>query len=313
MGMKILDKQKKELYLLDFNTIEPDSLKILLESHGYDIYNIKDVNGLVNKVLQEKTPSQAEDPQNTGTCLIYIEENAKKDSLKTFFSHFHPTIRWITEILDQFHIGFSLFNNQRHILFNASFMDFIYHDYNNYKNLKVGDSLILEDRKTFRKKISQLIKGEEDYMKLEIHSITNKEKNLTPLLFRGFNLTIENTTFIAGFFIRSDQQKNQYLEIIIHELNQLIKHTAVIHDLNSYKKQKEVGQSMGKPKVQLTNREEEVLEHIYHGNTNQQISEKLNISIRTVETHRANLLSKTGSSNTADLIRYAVEFGLFSG
>jgi PAS domain S-box-containing protein len=60
----------------------------------------------------------------------------------------------------------------------------------------------------------------------------------------------------------------------------------------------------------LTNRETDVLLLICKGLTNQQISDKLNISIRTVETHRANLLEKTESSNTAELIVFALKNNL---
>lgn len=57
----------------------------------------------------------------------------------------------------------------------------------------------------------------------------------------------------------------------------------------------------------LTDRENEVLRHIVREFTNHEIAEKLNISVRTVESHRRNLLQKTGSRNTAGLVRYAME------
>jgi len=55
-----------------------------------------------------------------------------------------------------------------------------------------------------------------------------------------------------------------------------------------------------------TERELEVLTLIAEGMTNLQISNKLFLSKRTVEGHRQNLLQKTGSNNTATLIRYAI-------
>lgn len=63
--------------------------------------------------------------------------------------------------------------------------------------------------------------------------------------------------------------------------------------------------------VQITERELEVLEFIVKEHTNQEIAEKLFISVRTVDAHRRNLLQKTGARNTAGLVRYALENKLF--
>ncbi|WP_394747078.1 response regulator [Spongiimicrobium salis] len=60
----------------------------------------------------------------------------------------------------------------------------------------------------------------------------------------------------------------------------------------------------------LTRREKEVLRLISEEHTNQEISELLFISAKTVESHRNNLIQKMGVRNTAGLIRVAVEKGL---
>jgi DNA-binding NarL/FixJ family response regulator len=60
----------------------------------------------------------------------------------------------------------------------------------------------------------------------------------------------------------------------------------------------------------LTPRELEVLHLIAQGYTTAQIAERLATSKRTVETHRHNLLDKTGSSNTAALLLYAASHRL---
>ena len=57
--------------------------------------------------------------------------------------------------------------------------------------------------------------------------------------------------------------------------------------------------------VKLTKRELEVLQQISFGLTNREIGEKLFISIKTVINHRTNIMSKTGTNNTASLVRYA--------
>jgi len=70
-------------------------------------------------------------------------------------------------------------------------------------------------------------------------------------------------------------------------------------------KQKGVGPS------EMTDRELEVLGLIVKEYTNQEIAKKLFISVRTVDAHRRNLLQKSGARNTAGLVRYALENGLF--
>lgn len=59
--------------------------------------------------------------------------------------------------------------------------------------------------------------------------------------------------------------------------------------------------------IRITNREKEVLKLICEGFTNKEIAQQLKIGTRTVETHRANLLLKTGSRSIASLIRFALE------
>ena len=60
----------------------------------------------------------------------------------------------------------------------------------------------------------------------------------------------------------------------------------------------------------LTHREIEVILLIVEGNTNRQISETLNISIRTVETHRSNIMDKLNLHSRVDLVRYVNEHNL---
>ena len=56
----------------------------------------------------------------------------------------------------------------------------------------------------------------------------------------------------------------------------------------------------------LSKREKEILMKICEGLSNQEIAETLFISKRTVDKHRANLLGKTNSKNTASLILFAI-------
>ena len=64
------------------------------------------------------------------------------------------------------------------------------------------------------------------------------------------------------------------------------------------------------PPDDLTAREVEVLRLIALGHTNTEISKRLYLSTRTVETHRAHIQQKLRITSRADLVRYALEHGL---
>jgi DNA-binding NarL/FixJ family response regulator len=71
---------------------------------------------------------------------------------------------------------------------------------------------------------------------------------------------------------------------------------------------------VGQPKAgsnatDLTPRETEVLRYIAQGYTNKEIGAALGVGVRTVETHRENLIGKTGLSTVAELTRYAINHG----
>ena len=63
----------------------------------------------------------------------------------------------------------------------------------------------------------------------------------------------------------------------------------------------------------LTGREQTILLQLAQGKSNKDVAEVLNISVRTVETHRKNIKRKLGISSTAGLTRYAMEHGVLQG
>lgn len=63
----------------------------------------------------------------------------------------------------------------------------------------------------------------------------------------------------------------------------------------------------------LTNREQTILLQLAQGKSNKEVAAALDISVRTVETHRKNIKRKLGISSTAGLTRYALEHGVLQG
>ena len=65
--------------------------------------------------------------------------------------------------------------------------------------------------------------------------------------------------------------------------------------------------SSDEEEVDITPREKEVLLLVSQGHSTKQIADKLSISIRTVETHRINLLKKLNVGNSAELVKKSIE------
>jgi len=66
------------------------------------------------------------------------------------------------------------------------------------------------------------------------------------------------------------------------------------------------------PVGELTDREREVLRLLALGHTNQEIAERLIVSVRTVESHRAHVMTKLRVSTRAGLVRVALDAGLLA-
>lgn len=68
----------------------------------------------------------------------------------------------------------------------------------------------------------------------------------------------------------------------------------------------------GQLEERLSDREFQVLRLLAMGKTNKEIAEKLYVGVKTIDTHRANLLKKLSLRNNADLTRFAIQNGLIT-
>jgi two-component system response regulator NreC len=71
-------------------------------------------------------------------------------------------------------------------------------------------------------------------------------------------------------------------------------------------------QATTEPESLLSLREEEILRLVALGYTNRQAADMLYLSVKTVETYRARLMSKLGLRSRAELVRYALQRGLLA-
>jgi DNA-binding NarL/FixJ family response regulator len=64
------------------------------------------------------------------------------------------------------------------------------------------------------------------------------------------------------------------------------------------------------PTDRLTPREREIVQHLTQGKSNKEVASALNISVKTVEAHRANIMHKLNLPSFAELVHYAIRTGI---
>jgi RNA polymerase sigma factor (sigma-70 family) len=77
-------------------------------------------------------------------------------------------------------------------------------------------------------------------------------------------------------------------------------------------KQIDSAKGMRDPLERLTPRQREILQLVVEGKKTREIAELLSVSVKTVETHRAQLMDRLGIHDVAGLVRYAIRIGLIS-
>lgn len=115
----------------------------------------------------------------------------------------------------------------------------------------------------------------------------------------------------ANGYIPKTEDKDTMIEAIRTVMNNKPYFSKQITDIifESYIKD-QTSPAVIRKNTDLTKREVEILEKIASGYSNQAIGDQLFISIKTVESHKANILSKLNLKNTAELVLYAVKNGI---
>lgn len=137
--------------------------------------------------------------------------------------------------------------------------------------------------------------------KIAFLSMDNDEKNIIQAINAGakgyLNKTIDVHELL--FAIRHIYNNGQY--ICSYSSMALLKKLQQMPDITPIE---------ADTKVEFSVREIEVLMLMADGYTNYEIAERLFTSKRTIENHRQHMLNKTGSRNTAALIKYALKYGI---
>jgi len=206
---------------------------------------------------------------------------------------------------------------------------------------------IVDDHKVFRDGVASLIKYEEDMEVIgsagTVQEFMSKiEKKNPDVILMDISIGDDDGT-IATKWIKEKRPTIKVLILSMHHEDKYIKKVLeagangyllkdsgtkemmqairTIAKGNSFYSQK-ISDAMvrqllrgNKPKKELktrtlTPRELEVLKLIAEEKSNQEIADSLFISIRTVDTHRRNLLEKLQVKNTVGIVRYAIQHGI---
>lgn len=148
---------------------------------------------------------------------------------------------------------------------------------------------------------AKTIRSLEQDTKIMILSMHINKQILSSVLEAGIN----------GYLLKNTDKAD-----ILHGIRAIMKGQQVFSDpISDLMKESFLNKSNKKSlddHKEITKREYEILQLIVEGLTSKEIAEKLYISPRTVDTHRANLMQKLELNNIAELVRYAIENELIS-
>jgi len=107
-----------------------------------------------------------------------------------------------------------------------------------------------------------------------------------------------------GYVLKSDADQN-----LVAAVEALLQHKPFLSSnvtevvLSEYVNRSSIGPE---PRSRITQREREIIQLLTEGKSNKEVASALNISTRTVETHRANIMRKLALESLGDLVRYAI-------
>lgn len=151
--------------------------------------------------------------------------------------------------------------------------------------------------------LNEILRKEYPGMKVLVLSVHDQERFISRMIEAG-----------ASGYLAKNTEVEELLTAIrkVHETGFYFNHTTLEAMRNAAQYRARNIRNLSDIPISLTERERETLKFICQEFTNAEIGDKLNISIRTVEGHRNNLLAKTGCKNTAGLVVFAIRYEIFT-
>lgn len=179
-------------------------------------------------------------------------------------------------LIDNPMVGVYIYSDYRFLYSNSIISEISGYSRDELKQMSFEELVYTENNDTALEKIQRCLKGIQSSVHAEL-KIFKKDRSLTHIDLFGTLIKFRKKDCLMGNILEIKTGSNTGSDSI---------------------------KNFGKSK--LSQREIEVLQFICQGFSSSEIAEKLFLSQNTIETHRANLISKTGSRNTADLVMYAI-------
>ena len=119
----------------------------------------------------------------------------------------------------------------------------------------------------------------------------------------------------GGFgYLLKNSKKDEFVEAIesVVEGKKVLSRKISEQMINDLVNQDSEGKKQNVEEIPLTKREIEIIQKIADDMSNQQIADELHISLRTVETHRRNLMQKLNTKTVVSLLKYAAQHNIIS-
>ena len=139
--------------------------------------------------------------------------------------------------------------------------------------------------------LSQALKQLMPQIEVVLFTMHDREELVADLLSVG----------VRGFVLKSEAEQN-----LLDAIDAVSLHRSYFSQTVSETLISQVIDHKPAGKSSLTRREQEVVQLVAEGSVNKQVAFSLDISIKTVETHRASAMRKLNLGTTADLVRYAI-------
>lgn len=336
---------KKQILLVEDDEMLRESTAIFFEEEGYRVLAAK--NGLegMEKALEYQPDLILCDiamprmngydlykivNQNSSTCFIpfiFISAKTEKEDIRTGmqlgaddyitkpfdFDELLKTVelriakrekmaqhneRNFKTLLENTLVGIFIYHDG-HIAFTNSKLQKIYGlSPDNAKSWDFMGSIHPEDREVVEEKIRRCVKGIQGNFSVNFRAYSAKQKILH-LESWGAPAVINSQNLLVGNIINV----NECLDSMDGKLNG--------NNRVPRESSEQISSVTPSNPHNLSNREIEVLTLVCQGFTNQEIAGKLFLSVRTIDSHRSNILEKTETVNTAGLVVYAIKNGFF--
>ncbi|PKP50081.1 MAG: hypothetical protein CVT94_03080 [Bacteroidetes bacterium HGW-Bacteroidetes-11] len=222
--------------------------------------------------------------------------------------------------------GIFIYQGDKFIETNPSLSATLGYSRDELLNMGFADMVAVKDKNTAIDKINRCLRGFEKDIHIRFNVLKKDGQQISTELYGIVGLKVKGRSSMLGTLIatRADVIQEQDLEgIPINEIEEFEKaidmlagtrnyiSTELVNKLISvFRDNEAIKEKSHEVLVSFSERELEVLILVCQGLSTKQIADQLFISSRTVEKHRANLMTKTNSKNIIEVIIYAVKHKL---